>query len=395
TDVGTFYEVNKRFGGLDLALVGVEADDVFSPGFVRDLQSVTRDLDALPGLAHVLSITNVEDFAPDPVAGGIVTGLLVDKAPTSPEESAALRAKVLSRPHAVGSLVSRDGKAVMIYCSLAEGAEPREMTAKIREVVGQGLAGAKVYEGGSPFISTYIYDTTQADMGRLTPWAVAVIVLILLFAFRDVVGSLLILVSTGVAIAVAVGAMDLLGESFNIVLGGMPVILFAVGSAYSIHVLSRYYSVVGQRPVDEAMVETLVAVGPTVVAAGLTTVAGLLSFLMMDNRPLRIFGAFTALGILGALVLALTFVPATVVLLGARGRARVTGQRNALGRFAADVQRRRPRVLVCLVLVALGSAYFVSQVDTRMDPRSFYEPGSPPDASDQFMVRAFGGSQFL
>ena len=87
-----------------LALVGLEADDVFAPGFIRNLQEVTRDLDALPGLAHVLSITNVEDFAPDPVAGGIVTGLLVDRVPKSPEDSAALRAKVLSRTHAVGSL---------------------------------------------------------------------------------------------------------------------------------------------------------------------------------------------------------------------------------------------------------------------------------------------------
>ena len=148
----------------------------------------------------------------------------------------------MSRDHAVGSLVSSDGKGVMLYCALSMGAEPRDVTEKIREVVSNHALEGQVNLGGGPAVSSYIYETTQRDMNLLTPWAVAAIVLILLIAFRDLVGSILALTSTGAAISVAIGLMEVLGEPFNIVLGGMPVILFAVGSAYAIHVLGRYYA---------------------------------------------------------------------------------------------------------------------------------------------------------
>src|SRR5690606_23883613 len=92
-------------------------------------------------------------------------------------------------------------------------------------------------------------------------------------------------------------------------------ILFAVGSAYAIHILSRYDHYAREvGPSPEAVVRTLVGTGPTVVAAGLTTVAGLLSFVTMDIEPMRTFGVFTALGLVVALVTSLTFVPALMAL---------------------------------------------------------------------------------
>ena len=33
-DIDAFYQINERFGGLDVALVGVEAPDVFEPSVV-------------------------------------------------------------------------------------------------------------------------------------------------------------------------------------------------------------------------------------------------------------------------------------------------------------------------------------------------------------------------
>jgi uncharacterized protein len=68
-EVETFYGVNKRFGGLDLALVGLETDDVFAPEFIRGLDATTRSLEELSGLAHVVSLSNVEDFSPDAEGG--------------------------------------------------------------------------------------------------------------------------------------------------------------------------------------------------------------------------------------------------------------------------------------------------------------------------------------
>ena len=58
---------------------------------------------------------------------------------------------------------------------------------------------------------------------------------ILLIAFRNAWAVALGLLSTGVGILVVYATMAVLGMPLNVVLGAMPVILFAVGSAYAIH----------------------------------------------------------------------------------------------------------------------------------------------------------------
>ena len=95
----------------------------------------------------------------------------------------------------------------MIYCFLGPEVDQRKTANAIREIVETQLPEATKYWGGAPFVSTWFYDTTQADMDRLTPYSVIAIVLLLLVTFRDLRGTLLALVSTAMGIAVAHGLM--------------------------------------------------------------------------------------------------------------------------------------------------------------------------------------------
>jgi len=395
-EIETFYGINERFGSLDVALIGIGADDVMDGDFLTRLRDVTERIGDTKGVNHVLSLANVDDFTVDPM-GGVVTDLLVSEIPQTDAAKEALRERVMSRDQVVGNLVATNGQGVLLYVFVAHGAEPRLLADGVRELVEEVFPDNPLYWGGAPYISTYIYDTTQADMARLTPWAVAVIILIILLSFRDVAGSALALVTTAMGIVVSRAAMAALGVSFNIVLSSMPVILFAVGSAYSIHMLSRYYANVGTSGDKAAALrKTVVETGPTVIAAGLTTVAGLLSFLMMDIKPMRTFGTFTALGIFTTLVLSVTFVPAVIRVVGLRGwQEGTTPFRQFMIDFTAFARRHRAAFGALLVLVALVGGAFVGQVDNRMDQGTFFAAGSPPDQAQHFLDEQFGGSQFL
>ena len=398
-DVQLFQEINQRFGGLDLALVGLQAPDVMSREFLTGLRKVTDELKDTKGLDHVLSLTNMIDFTPDRDKGGIISSLLVTDLPADTAQRDELRKKVMSRDHVVGNLISRDGSAVLIYCFLAYGTDQKSMAARIQQVVRGAFpdtSQVKKYWGGGPFIATYIYNSTQADMKVLTPWAVVAIVVIMLLAFRDILGTFLALLSTSMGIVLSLGLMATLEVKFNIVLSSMPVILFAVGSAYGIHILSRYYTLSESHPTDEAVVLTLRSVGTTVLAAGMTTAASLLSFIWMDIGPLRSFGLFTALGIMATLALSLTFIPAVVSITGLKRRVR-SGVlvRKALARLTVFAQTRRVAVTIVLALVAATGLFFTTRVDSRFDLSTFFSQGSPPDQAERFLVERFGGSQFV
>jgi predicted RND superfamily exporter protein len=394
-EIATFQAINKEFGGLDAALVGIEADDVFAPAFLGQLSAATEALSALPNIDHVLSITHVADFEADPL-GGVVAGMLIDEIPASAEASAALRAKVLSRDHIRGSLVSEDGTAVVLVAFAAYRADPQAVSAEIRAIVEQAFPAAPIYWGGAPFISTYIFQTTRSDLRRLSPWAVAAILVIMVLAFRDLVGTLLGLISTGIGILVSRAAMVLFDVPLNIVLGSMPIILFAVGSAYGIHILSRFNAHARVVPCEEAVRRTILGTGPVVLTAGLTTAVGLLSFVAMDIEPLRIFGIYTAVGIVATLVLSLTFIPAVLVLL------KLPGMTNAkpfgievLMRATTRLWNHKRVIAVAVLLTAIGGALLSGSVTSQVDQSAFYSEGTQPDLSDRFLTEHFGGAQFI
>ncbi|MEM6788986.1 MAG: MMPL family transporter [Myxococcota bacterium] len=396
-DVARFNDVNNRFGGLDVALVGIEVDDPFAPEFLKRLQTLTTRLDQEPQIASALSLANVEDYEPNE-EGGVTTKFLTRPLPDSDAAREALRARTMSLDHIVGQLIGPDGRSVIVYNFLDPGADPRATSALIRARVAEQFSepDTRIYWGGGPFISAYIYDTTRADMGRLLPWAVGLVVLIMLLSFRDPVGAGLALGATVMGIAATYGAMGLAGVDANIVLSSMPVILFAVGSAYAIHVLVRYYALRREHEAEKALVATLVQIGPTVLAAGLTTVAGLLSFTAMDIEPMRQFGLFTALGIAMSLLLSLTFVPAVIWVAGLRARQlEAKGRGPWLAMLVAAAQRRRRSVTLGLgVLVASGAA-LSARVEARMESAAFFADGSPPAEANAFLSERFGGSTFL
>ncbi len=394
-DVALFYGINEEFGGLDVAIVGIEAEDLFTGEFLTQLQRTTQAINDIEEVSFALSITSVEDFKPDPIAGGIEQSPLVYPIPSGPQEEAATRERIMSRDHVVGNLVSPTGDAVNIYCFLGMDVDPRETAAAIQTVVEGYLPDRNLYWGGSPFISSWIYDTTDRDLDKLTPYAVLTILIILMLTFGDLRGTLLALLNTCMGIAAANGLMAALGVRYNIVLSSMPIILFAVGSAYSIHILSHYYSAEPKLGRDEALRRTLMGIGPTVLAAGLTTVAGLLSFLTMDIEPMRTFGLFTAVGIFSTLVLSLTFVPAVIRLSNPKRKQPRWTVSSPMVWLVRICRRHRVLMGVLIVIGVSINATFVTQVDTQMDNASFFNEGSPPDQAERFLDEHFGGSQYI
>ncbi len=396
-EVRTFYEINQRFGGLDVALVGIESDDPLQADFLERLDRATRELKETSGISNVLSLANITDFSRNEADGGIVTAPLLSRIPRTMEEKEALKKLILSREHVAGNLYSRSGRAVLLYCFLAYGTEPRAAAARIRSVVEGHFPKAAIYWGGNPFISAYVYDTVQKDIRRLTPWVGLVIILLMLLFFRDLTGTLLALLSTCMAIAVTVGVMGAFDVRLNLMLGSMPIVLFAIGCAYSIHILARYYDLRAETGAASAVQRTLSGIGPVVLVSGVTSAAAILSFMMMDIQPIRMFGLFTALGILLTMGFALTFVPAALGLFELkerRGGAASFIQR-AFGRLAAFNRRRRIPVGVALVVVSLVAVGFIGRIRVGVDQSSFFSPGSPPDQADRFLKEHFGAAQFV
>ena len=128
------------------------------------------------------------------------------------------------------------------------------------------------------------------------------------------------------------GLMALFRVTFTLVSSVIPVALIAVGSAYGIHVLTHYYVALdmteGQLTKEkytEAVFNGLHEVMGAVLLAGITTVIGFISLISSPIAPLHSFAVFTAVGVTISLLLAITFIPAILLL---KDPAKVQASRN-------------------------------------------------------------------
>jgi predicted RND superfamily exporter protein len=407
-EVALFKSVSDRFGGLDIALVGFEMKDVFALKNLKRIRQISRQLQTLEGIGSVTSLTEMRDFEERKIGGetGSLIQDLVGELPDdmTRDELNALRDKVMSREHIVGSVVSRKGDAALIICKLERTRSYWKTTGAIKQVVSSILGDAKdvkVYYGGAPFINAYIMTGTQRDIKRLSPWVALAVLVIIFTSFRSFWAALLAVAALLLGLVITLGVMPVIGKPMDLVTTSLPMILASIGSAYGIHILARYFRILSLKKEifrADAMRETLKEVGTPVIMAGATTMVGFASFLVMDIRPLRDFGFIMAIGVAVTMVLSIIFIGAVMnrVSLGRPGKGE---SGDMMGQIISGIARKiasYPKIMVILMAaVCVTSFYYLLKITTETSTASYFPKGSEPIEADDFMVNRFGGSLFL
>ena len=404
-EVAHFREIGDRFHGLSVAVVGIEAvdDDLFGFHRIRALRTLTRALNEIPGVAFATGFTEQRDIAIDDAGTTLVNDLVPKLAPEAEASyvPAELRAHVLARDHIRGFLVSADGGSALLLANLDESRPVKEIADDIRRVVDdelEDLPGLVPHYGGAPFIGSYVATVARRDIVALSPWVALAVILIVLATARSFMGALIALASVGVAIVWIIGLLDLLGRPLTLVSSSLPMLLMALGSAYSIHLLAKILANIDAglarlAAIDDALGEA----GPPIIIAGLTTAIGFVSFLAMDIPPMREFGLLMAVGTLLVVALGLITVSAASALLPLKARAGGRTPRfaeAALGGTARYV-RRRPRVALVICLGVASSLALIDRRPAALDMGVFFDGGSEPVIAEKFLEEKLGGALFV
>lgn len=227
--------------------------------------------------------------------------------------------------------------------------------------------------------------------GLLLAVAGGVVALILLFVYRSPLLPVLVLLSAGLALCLAVIAVYLLADAGVITLSGQTqgiLFILVVGAAtdYALLLIARYREELRRTESTWAAMRTAyrATIEPVLASAG-TVILGLLCLLLSGLNSNRGLGPVAALGIVASVLAALTFLPAALLLFGravfwpVRPRVGTSEQNGGLWARVADTVGRRPRQLwiaTTIVLAALAllvpqfQASGVAQSDFFVDKSS-------------------------
>ena len=409
-------EAERVFRLKHQVLIGIttRTGDVFTADVLAKIKRITDSLAELPGVekGSVFSLARRAKNITG-TAGGLDVLPLMETIPKTGQEIEALREAVRNNPLYIDAIISRDGRTAAILADF--NTDPggfQGIMGKVRPIVDRERDGSvEIAVGGRPVYLAQLERYSQrAEL--LFPLAVLLVGLIHYEAFRTLQGLILPLVTALLAVVWGLGMMGLVHapmDAFNVT---TPILIFAVAAGHAVQILKRYYeeyhrlgrsgTARAATASRQAVVESLVRVGPAMLAAGIVAGLGFLSLVVFEVATIRTFGVFTALGISSALILELTFIPALRSLLpppGPRESRRESEHRvwdritETIAQWVLGPGRRRIYAGVAVLVVIWTVAAMRVVVDTPL--RSYFFENLPFQQDDRALNERLGGTNRL
>ncbi|WP_448003909.1 MMPL family transporter [Agromyces bauzanensis] len=361
---------------------------------VQDLQSGFRSADVIPAIVV---------YARD---GGLTdadTAAIADDAAAF-ERVAGVAADGVSPP-----VPSEDGEAASVFVQVESSAEVDVTVEGIRERIaettgdGDGLEAAVTGPAG---FTTDLSAAFAGIDGLLLLVAFAAVFVILVIVYRSPLLPVIVLGTSLTALTASVLAVVALARADLLVLNGQTqgiLFILVIGAAtdYSLLYIARYREALlrHERKWDATWVALRGAWEP-IVASGATVIAGLLMLLVSELTSNKILGPVSAIGIVFAVLTALTLLPALMLWAGrvafwplrpkfdaAPADEGAVVARRGVWPNVARLIARRPRVTwIVSTLVLAVMALGVTQLDADGVPSSEFVLGESQARDGQVIL---------
>lgn len=401
--VKLFDYIGEQYGGNLSAMIVLETDDIFNKETIERINHLTQEFKKVDNVSYVTSVANVLDIRRDE-EGTLQISRLIDEynLPNTPQDIQKLKKYTLSKTMYRGRLVSDDAKATLIICRLMEGADKINAANQLKEIIKKSGVKEKVYYGGLPFQMMDINKIILNDLKLLIPLVSLLIVVTLFFSFGTLRGVLLPLLSVAFSTIWVLGIMAIFRIPITVLSDAIPVILIAVGSAYGIHVVSKF----DEEQMNEAnkliqSKKALHEVGVPVMLAAVTTIAGFLSFIFGSYlSAIREFGFFTSLGVFFSWIISVAFIPATLSLLKAKGKVAFLDNRKErksviasfMDKLGGFVLKNEKIIVAGGIVIIIICTFGIGKIERKVDMLDYFKPGTPIRMTEEMMENKFGGS---
>jgi RND superfamily putative drug exporter len=303
---------------------------------------------------------------------------------------------------------SADGKAAYAQLNLAGNQGTtlgQESVAAVRNIVARTPTppGVKVYVTGPTALVTDMQHSGNKSILKITAITVAMIFGMLLLVYRSISTVVLLLVMVGIELGAARGIVAFLGHNNMLALSTFSINLLvslglAVGTDYGIFFFGRYHEArqAGEDPVT-AYYTTYRGVAPVVLASGLT-IAGAVLCLGSTRMPIfQTIGVPCAVGMVVAVAVALTLVPAVLTVgsgFGLLDPKRKTGFQR-WRRVGTAIVRWPAPILVTTVTVALIGLVTLPGYKTSYNDRLYIPKDIPANVGYAAADRHFTQSRMM
>jgi uncharacterized membrane protein YdfJ with MMPL/SSD domain len=335
-----------------------------------------------------------------PVRGGAGRAQLRQVVATIDADPAVARtSSALTDPRPSSPFVSRDGRSSFVAVFVRSGADGEEAGKRIDAALDR-FPGVSL--GGLSVAGPAVGDQVSKDLAKAELLAFPLLFALALVVFRGAIAALLPLFVGLLTIMTTFLGLRLVNEATSLSIFALNLAIgLGLGLAidYSLFILSRYREEMARSgPGGEALARTLRTAGRTVVFSSLTVAAAMLSLLVFPQRFLYSMAVSGSLTALGAGFVALTALPALLMVLGERVDAlaprrwrhrEVATERGFWYRLSHVVMRRPVLVTVTTAAVLIAAGIPFTRIHFTGVDASVLPAGAEPKQVDSALRRDF------
>ncbi len=423
-----------RFGRDEMIVVTLDPGEsldergVFRADFlerVRDFHDAIEE--RVPYVVDITSLVNARDTRGE--GDTLLVEDFLDPWPQDAATIAVLRERAMANPLFRNTTLSADGNVTAIVIEpelysrvgiaeedfsgfedgpaesdepppLLSGAESAEQVLALMTLIEEREGPSfQIHAGGSPVLLQTVGGSMARDMPRFALLAIGAIGLLLFLLFRRVVAVAAPILVVGLSVASTFGLMGWAGASIHAPTQILPSFLLAVGVGDAVHLLSIYFERLRHGETrEDALAHALGHSGLALVLTSLTTAAGLASFAGAGLEAIANVGIFAPIGVLIALFLSLTLLPAILSIVPMRlpeandAATDPNAFDRLLGGFGHFATRSPWVVVGATLVIAALSAVGLSRIGLSHDPLAWMAPESRVVEDMNFLDARLGGA---
>ena len=374
---------------------------IFSPHWLQLIEDATKLAWTLPYVTRVDSLTNHQRIR---VSGDdfFVTDLITDASTLQPHQIEDIRRYALTQSDLLNRFVSTAGDVSAIQLSIRLPEQPfsakADMIAAVRalqEQLQQREPELKLFLVGEPVLEHALMEITLADGKVLFPLigVFCVVALIILLRTPAVVMGASTLICC--SILFGLGLCGWLGYDLDPLSAITPNMVLMLAMADAIHLLTQYVIFLRQgMSREQAMEQSLASnLGP-IFLTSITTAMGFLGMNFADSTAFHDFGNMTAIGVMVALVLTATLLPALMLSLPMSTVPKQPLSMSKLMQAVGNIAVLHHRRLLWVGLIIAGMALmFIPRNELNDNLVDYFDRGLEVRESAEFASQHLAGFQ--
>lgn len=348
-----------------------ENGDVFNRETLALVEELTEKAWQVPYSLRVDSVTNfqhtwaeeddliVEDLVKG--AENLTAGQITEKSQVA-----------LTEPLLRNQLVASDGRAIAVNVVLqypqASPFEVPESVAFARNLRAELLEkyeGHKIYMTGVSMLNMAFQEAGMKDVMTMIPIMYVLLLVLMAVTVRSVAGTAMTLLMIAFASMIGMGAAGYYGVALTPIAMAAPTIILTLAIADAVHILITMRNSMREGMTKrDALVEAVRVNFLAVMITSLTTAIGFLALNFSDAPPFWHLGNISAIGIVAAWLMSVTFLPATMSLLPARApKAKAASDDSFFAKLADFVVTNNKKLFYGIGAVAIALITAVPQIE--------------------------------